>query len=128
MFFEGLVAGALVPAFANSRMGLSVHLAGVQTGTALVMLGLLWKHVALSERAEGFAALGNVASAWMILAALALAGIFGTSRSTPLAGAGFRGAEWQELLVSALLFPGSALMLAAWGAVLRGFHASAARR
>ncbi len=122
MFFVGLVVGAAVPAFTNARMGLSAHLAGVQSGMALVILGLVWRYVALSPAAERFAAIGNIASAWMICASLVLAALFGTSRSTPIAGAGHQGAAWQEGLVSALLLPGCALMLLAWGTVLHGFR------
>jgi hydroxylaminobenzene mutase len=122
MFFLGLVVGAAVPAFANARMGLSVHLAGVQTGMALAILGLVWRHVSLSPGAERFAAIGNIAAAWMIFAALTLAAAFGTSRSTPIAGAGHQGAAWQEAVVTGLLLPGSALMLFAWATVLVGFR------
>lgn len=45
LFLFGLLAGFAIPAFANTRLGLSAHLTGVQSGTALIVLGLLWPHL-----------------------------------------------------------------------------------
>src|SRR5262245_9526620 len=38
----GLLSGFSVPFVATPRIGLSAHLAGVQSGMLLVILGLLW--------------------------------------------------------------------------------------
>ena len=53
-------------------------------------------------------------------AALALAAIFGTSRATPIAGAGFQGLPWQEIVVTALLYAGSVAVIVASILVLIG--------
>lgn len=44
LFLLGLLTGFAMPAFENSRMGLSSHLEGVMNGMFLVLLGLIWKN------------------------------------------------------------------------------------
>ena len=120
LFLLGLINGALVSQFANPRMGLSAHLAGVQNGMVLLLFGLLWPRLSLSQ-ARGRLAEGlSLASMYAIWLALALAGVFGTSAATPIAGAGFRGLAWQEFLVTALLYAGSAAIVVAAVLVLVG--------
>ncbi len=99
LFLLGLIAGVAVPAVTNPRMGLSAHLEGVMNGLFLLILGVVWERFALSER------LGLVLF-WLALygtyvnwASTLLAAVLGTSRSTPIAGAGFAGQPWQENLV-----------------------------
>lgn len=123
LFLIGLLNGALVSALTNSRMGLSAHLAGVQNGMVLLIFGLLWHRLTLSPRARLAAEWSSLTSMYAIWLALFLASVFGTSRVTPIAGAGFAGAAWQELLVAVLLYAGSAgilvgAVLVVWG--LRG--------
>ena len=120
IFLFGLLAGAAVPVLTNPRMGVAAHLGGVLSGMFLIVIGLLWGEIRLSARA-GKAAL------WLFLYAshtgwLAqfLAALFGTSRSTPIAGAGYRRAAWQEALVDFLAISFSiaislACILALWG-------------
>ena len=50
LFLFGLITGLLVPAFANPRMGVSSHIEGVLNGMLLVILGLIWTRLNLSER------------------------------------------------------------------------------
>jgi hydroxylaminobenzene mutase len=50
LFFLGLVVGLLIPVLANPRMGLSSHLEGVFNGIFLVVLGLIWSKVNLSDK------------------------------------------------------------------------------
>ncbi len=125
LFVLGLVNGALVSGFANSRMGLSAHLAGVQNGMVLLIFGLVWQRLDLSARAGRIAELSSIFSMYAIWAALLLAAIFGTSRVTPIAGAGFEGATWQEGLVAVLLYSGSAGILLGAGLVFQGLRANA---
>src|SRR5688572_533212 len=95
----GLLSGFAVPALRNPRMGVSAHLEGVMNGILLVVLGLVWHRFALSARAR-------VALFWLALygtyvnwGSTLLAAVFGTSRRTPIAGAGFSGEPWQENLL-----------------------------
>ena len=122
LFLLGLITGVLVPALTNSRMGLSAHMAGVQNGMVLAILGLLWPKVSLSEPQARWAASLSVFSMYAIWLALFLAAAFGTSRATPIAGAGFQGATWQEWSVAALLYPGSVAILVAAALVLYGLR------
>ena len=122
LFLLGLVTGVLIPEFTNARMGLSAHLAGVQNGMALVIVGLLWPRLSLRAglgRAAMWLVAGSLYAIWL---ALLLAGVFGTSRATPIAGAGFVGADWQEWLVSGLLYTGSGAILAGCALVLHGLR------
>jgi hydroxylaminobenzene mutase len=116
----GLLTGFVVPSLANPRLGLSAHLEGVLNGLLLVLLGLVWSEVHLPPRAErsalGLLFYGTYAN-W---ATTTLGAAFGTSRLTPIAGAGHAGAPWQENLVAVLgvslalsVIAGIALVL--WG-------------
>jgi len=125
LFVLGLVNGALVSGFVNSRMGLSAHLAGVQNGMVLLIFGLVWQRLSLSARAGRIAELASIFSMYAIWAALLLAALFGTSRVTPIAGAGFEGAAWQEGLVAGLLSSGAAGILLGAGLVFQGLRANA---
>lgn len=127
LFVLGLVNGALVSTFTNSRMGLSAHLAGVQNGMVLLIFGLLWQRLGLSARNLRIAELSSIFSMYAIWGALFLAAVFGTSRVTPIAGAGFEGAAWQEGLVALLLYAGSAGILLGAGLVFWGLRANARR-
>jgi len=99
IFLLGLLAGAVVPLLKNPRMGLAAHVGGVLSGTFLILVGLIWEEIKLPVRTKK-------ANFWLFLYAshtgwLAqfLAGLFGTSRSTPIGGAGFSGTAWQETVV-----------------------------
>jgi len=120
IFLFGLMAGAFVPWLANPRMGLSAHLGGVMSGTFLMVMAMVWNEIKLPARTERIAI-------WLFLCAshtgwLAqfLAALFGTGRSMPVVGAGFRGALWQENLVDFVAISFSltiavAGLLALWG-------------
>jgi hydroxylaminobenzene mutase len=116
----GLFAGAAVPAMATARLGLAAHLAGVQGGILVMVLAFAWPHLVLDERAERTAFVTTLLSNYTLYAALQLAAVFGTSRSTPIAGSGTSGSAWQEALVEGALYIGAisavvALCLVVWG-------------
>ena len=48
LFLLGLLQGAVVQSFANPRMALSAHLTAVQSGLALMIVGVIWPAVSLS--------------------------------------------------------------------------------
>jgi len=50
LFFLGLIVGLIVPVFANPRMGVSSHIEGVLNGMFLIILGLIWHKIKLSDR------------------------------------------------------------------------------
>lgn len=121
LFFAGLVAGFAVPACRSPRIGLSAHLAGVQSGTFLVAMGILWPHLALAPALS--AAVGDALwiSLYALFASLVLAAAFGAGRGLPIAGGGFTTTAGRQLAVSVLLIGGSlgtvaavATLLLAW--------------
>ncbi len=127
LFILGLLNGLVIPFFKNKRMGLAAHLAGVQSGMVLLLFGFLWSHLSLPEILLSVSYWLSLYSMYAIWLALLLAAIWGASRSTPIAGAGFQASAKQELIVQLLLVSGSVAIIAAssallWG-LLEGHHA-----
>ena len=120
LFILGLLNGLVIPLFKNKRMGLSAHLAGVQSGMVLLLFGFLWARLSLPETLLSASYWLSLYSMYAIWLALLLAAIWGSSRSTPIAGAGFEASEQQELIVKLLLVSGSLAIIAASGAILWG--------
>ena len=98
-----LVAGALIamPGITNPRMAVSAHMAGLVTGPILLALGMAWPHLRLSPRTAARTERLLIVSLYLNFFFVGLAAVFGTSQSTPIAGAGHEGAAWQEILVTA---------------------------
>ncbi|UVO13121.1 hydrogenase [Mycobacterium sp. SVM_VP21] len=122
LFLLGLLTGMATGAMSNPRMGLSAHLEGVMNGLFLLALGLLWGRLRLSARwltALFWLALYGTYVNW---ASTLAAAIFGTGRSTPIAGAGHHSGIWQENLVDAGLYSLSIAMLAVCVIVLVGLR------
>ena len=113
LFTIGLVIGAAIPRFHNSRMGLSAHLTAVQAGTALIAFGLFWPYFEIAPWASYPLALSLIISFVILVASLVLAAIFGASAALPIAGKGFRSTRAKELTVSTLAIGSSVWMLVA---------------
>ena len=124
LILAGLLTGLAVNVLPNPRMGLSAHLEGVLNGFFLIMLGLIWGELRLSERAaraaRGLALYATYAN-WI---ATLLSAVFGTSKMTPIAGAGHVGAAWQEGLVALLLVTLALSIIGCCAIVLRGLAGS----
>jgi (hydroxyamino)benzene mutase len=120
LFLMGLLNGVAVPRFKNPRMGLSAHLAGCQNGMVLLLFAFVWAKLNLSAVVLLTAFWMSVFSMWAIWFSLLLAAVWGTSRATPIAGAGFA-ANWvKELTVQALLGVGSLAIIVATVMMLWG--------
>jgi hydroxylaminobenzene mutase len=124
LFLLAMLTGLAVPATANPKMALASHLTGVLGALILMVLAVAWP--ALSRRALPAKLIRYcfVSAAYANWAASALASVWGTSRLTPLSGAGFSAAAWQEALVAFLqvaqaivIVIGSALAIYALGPV-----------
>ena len=50
LFLLGLITGLIVPAFAAPRLAVSSHIEGVLNGMFLILLGLVWHKLALSDK------------------------------------------------------------------------------
>jgi hydroxylaminobenzene mutase len=119
LFLAGLVTGFVVPAMTNPRAGLAGHLEGVTNGTFLVALGCAWAHLRLGATASRAVYGLVVFGTWANWAGTTLSGVFGTSKATPIAGAGHAGTPLQENLVLAILVSVGiamvvAIAMAAW--------------
>jgi hydroxylaminobenzene mutase len=124
LFFFGLITGFAVPAMANPRAGLAGHLEGLMNGTFLLAIGLAWPELHLSER------VGRVVSWLLLFGAYAnwvgttASGILGTSKGTPIAGAGFQAGPLAENAVFAtLVLVGLTMTTGCAGLVVASWHA-----
>jgi hydroxylaminobenzene mutase len=120
LFLLGLINGALIPLFLNKRMGLSAHLAGVQNGLTLIAFGLIWPHATVLF--AGIAFWSALISMYGIWFGLVLAAIWGTSRSTPIAGKGFSATPWKETLVTVIIQSTSVAAIVATSLLLVGLY------
>lgn len=50
LFFIGLIIGLIVPIFENPRMAVSSHIEGILNGIFLIVFGLIWHKINLSDR------------------------------------------------------------------------------
>lgn len=123
LFLIGLLTGFAVMEFRNPRMGLAAHLEGVLNGMFLVLGGLVWNDLVLSDgwkKIVWWTLVYGTFANWFFST---LSAIWGTSRTTPLSGAGYEGTALHELVATAgLVSVGITMVLAASGFVygLRG--------
>jgi (hydroxyamino)benzene mutase len=127
LFLLGLLTGLFVPAAANPRMALAAHLEGLMNGLFLLVLGLIWPRLNLSDRtvtiAFWLAIYGSLAN-WVatFLAAIWPAG----SALMPLAGQGHTGTQVQEAVLKVLLISLSVVMIGLCVVVLFGLRRQSA--
>ena len=83
LFMLGLLTGFAIPRFRSPRIGLSAHLAAIESGLALIAFGLLLPHLAISTGWGG--AIGH--SLWIALyvqwVGLLFAAVYGTGKVFP---------------------------------------------
>lgn len=120
LFLIGLVQGALIPYFHNPRMALSGHLAAVQSGMAMVIVGLIWKLVDLKEAFQKTAYITNVVGMYAVWFAITLGAVIGASRALPIAGDGFSASQSGELVVEVIVILGSVATVVSIFLVLAG--------
>lgn len=114
LFLLALFTGLAVPAFKNQHMALAAHLNALMSGIFLVALAATWSKIGLSSRAEPIAYWLLVACSYVNWATTCLGAAWGTSKVTPLGGAGFSGTPLQENIVVAIL---SVMVVALIGAI-----------
>ena len=102
LFVLALITGLAIPAFVNPRMAVASHLNAILGALVLIAVGLSWSHLAFSPIQAKLTRIAFLYSAFAAWVASALAAAWGTSRLTPIAGAGHSGAPWQETLVQGL--------------------------
>ncbi|KLD66136.1 hydroxylaminobenzene mutase [Dyella japonica DSM 16301] len=124
LFLLSLLVAFAIPVLANPRMGVAVHVAGLQSGMTLWAMGLMWQHLVLSEVAQRTAQFTATAGLYAIFASILLAAVWGASRALPIAGAGHQASRLREMAVTALIAGGSVAITVAVLIVLWGLCAS----
>lgn len=121
LFFLGLLSALFIPIMANPRMGLSGHLEGIMNGIFLIVSGLIWNRLQLSEKwlhiSFILAFFGTFANFSVVL----IAAFTGAGRLMPLAG-GKEGTPVVESLISFLLISLSIAMLVFCIIILKGLY------
>jgi hydroxylaminobenzene mutase len=121
LFLVGLFTGFLVPTLKNPRMGLASHVEAHMNGIFLVVLGLLWPYVKLSQTWESVTVALLIYGAWMNWFATLLAGIWGAGgRMMKLAAPDHVGSGVKEGLIKFLLISLSIADVIGVGLVLWG--------
>jgi len=98
-----LLGGFAVSSFAQPRLGLSAHLAGLIGGLLLIALGMLDAAFILGARSARLMRWSWTYAAYANWAACLVAAMTGASRLTPIAGAGSSGNATAESVVALLL-------------------------
>lgn len=101
LFLLGLLTGLAVMNTKNPRMGLAAHLEGVMNGTFLVVAGFVWNELKISAGLKKVLFCTLIYGTFVNWLSTLVAAILGTSKTTPLAGAGYTGTAFQENLVTA---------------------------
>ena len=99
LFTLALLTGFAVPAVLNPRMAVAGHLTAILNALILIVLGISWGLLAFSPlqaKLTRAAFLYGAYASWLVSC---VAAAWGTSRATPLSGAGHAAAPWQEALV-----------------------------
>ena len=117
LFLLGLLTGFAIPAARSPRIGLSAHLTGVQSGTFLIAVGLLWPHLDLGKW-SGVIAHALWSSLYALWLSLVLAAVFGAGYGLPIAGQGITTTRGRQAVVSILLIGGSIVSAVAVAAIL----------
>jgi (hydroxyamino)benzene mutase len=123
LVFLSFLTGLVIPLVKNPQLAVSSHLNAIIGGIILVILGVISTILTLSDSNRKIMIWSWIYATYMNWAVTLLGGIWGTSRLTPVAGAGFTASTLQENIVSVLLislvlasFIGCAIVI--WG--LRG--------
>jgi hydroxylaminobenzene mutase len=120
LFLLGLLQGAVVQMLLNSRMALSAHLTAVQGGTALMVVGVVWPAVSLSETLQSTARWAIILGLYALWVGLTLSATTGASDALPIAGAGYKAGRVVEMAVSAIVLGSSVIMTSGWPLFVEG--------
>jgi hypothetical protein len=102
LFTLALLTGFAVPAFLNHRMAVAAHLTGVVNALLLIAVGLAWGLLAMGPLQAKLTRNAFLYGTFANWGTACLAAAWGTSRLTPLSGAGYAAAPWKEGVVQAI--------------------------
>jgi (hydroxyamino)benzene mutase len=101
LFLLGLITGFAMTNLKNPRMGLAAHLEGVMNGTFLVVAGLIWNDLNITETLKKVTCWTLIYGTFVNWFVTLLAAILGTSKMTPITGQGYIGTMLHENIVTA---------------------------
>ena len=102
LFTLALLTGLAVPAFLNQKMAVAAHLTGVVNALLLIALGLAWGFLTVGPVQARLTRAAFLYGTYANWGTSCLAAAWGTSRLTPLSGAGYSAASWKEAVVQVL--------------------------
>ena len=121
LFLLGLFTGFAVPAMKNPRMGVASHMEAHMNGLFLIVLGLLWPYVNLSQTWETVTVALLVYGTWANWFATLLSGFWGDGgRMMPIAAPDQFGSDAKEAFIKFLLISLSIADVIGVGLVLWG--------
>ena len=88
LFTLALLTGLAVPAFLNQKMAVAAHLTGVVNALLLIALGLAWSVLTVGPVQARLTRAAFLYGTYANWGTSCLAAAWGTSRLTPLSGAG----------------------------------------
>jgi (hydroxyamino)benzene mutase len=118
LFFLGLLTGIVIPFARSPRIGLSAHVAAIQSGLTLIGVAWLGSHLVLADAWARAIAHTLWISFYVLWAGLLFGAVFGTGRALPLAGRGHIAQPWQERIATVLIAGSSIASALAIGALL----------
>lgn len=121
LFLFGLLIGLFIPLMANRRMGLSAHLEGTLNGMFLIILGLIWHKLALSDKWLTSAFWLLIYGSFANFIAVSIAALTGAGKMMPIAG-GKEGDATIDALISFLLISLALAMIIACCIILLGLY------
>ncbi len=102
LFLLGLIIGLFVQNMANPRMALSAHLEGIMNGMFLMLVGVIWNRILLSEKLLKISFWLLIYSTFANITAVLISALTGAGKMMPIAG-GKEGAPTAEGIINFLL-------------------------
>jgi len=100
LFLLGLLTGFIIPILQNPRMGLSSHLEATMNGMLLIIFGLIWPKLFLTEKLLKWCFSLVIFGTFTNWITTLLSAIWGAgSEMMPIAGGGLQGNFWQEVII-----------------------------
>lgn len=121
LFLLGLLLGFLVPLMTNPRMGLSAHLEGIMNGMFMIILGLIWSKLTLSDKWLSATYWLTIYGSFANVVAVSIGAFTGAGKMMPLAG-GKEGSMIVEGIISFLLISLAIAMVLICVLVLSGLY------
>jgi (hydroxyamino)benzene mutase len=121
LFFIGLITGLVMPTFKNTRMGLSAHLEAILNGMFLVIAGLIWDEMKISESLKKMAFATLIYGTYFNWLTTLCAACLGTSSMTPIAGRGFTGVVFYEQWINVGFISVGLTMIVSVAVIIFGF-------